>query len=140
MAAIDLVSTLVTGLVLLITVVTVLRIRKWERSEPLFKAEHDVSSLLENPTALTGIFLVLALGFTVGAIAYVGGISVGIDPAVIGQLLIAAFGVVVLLFVLFGVYIAARARGLSSAPAVGVSSVLLGILVLVIILGRLIMA
>ncbi len=138
MAAIDLASTLVTGFVLLITIVTVLRIRKWERNEPLLKPDADVSSVLENPTILTGIFLVLALGFTLGAIAYVGGISVGIDPAMIGQLLIGAFGVVVVLFVLVGVYLAARARGLSSAPAVGVSSVLFGILVLTIILVRLV--
>lgn len=138
MAAIDFASTLITGLVLLIILVGVSRARNWEHDEPLFQREESLTTVLYSPATWTITFLVVALIFTGGAIAYIGGLPVEIDPELIGFALLGLFGVIVLGFLFVGVYTTARNRGLSSAPAVGVSSATLGILVLAVILVRLI--
>lgn len=138
MAAIDFASTLITGLVLLIILVGVSRARNWEHDEPLFKREESLTTVLYSPATWTIAFLFIALIFTGGAIAYIGGLPVGIETELIGFALMGLFGVIVLGFLFVGIYTTARNRGLSSAPAVGVSSATLGILVLAVILVRLI--
>lgn len=138
MAAIDFASTLITGLVLLTIIFAITRVRNWQRNEPIFKREQSLTTLLNTPATWTLVFLVVAIVFTGGAVAYIGGLPLGVDPEIIGLTLIALFGVIVLGFIFLGIYTAARSRGLSSAPAVGISSATLGMLVLAVILVRLI--
>ena len=140
MAAIE--STLLMGAVLLVIVVAIGFARDWERSPAPNKDQvASLVGVLRGPMVWTVGFVLLALLFMAGAIAFVGGENVlGIGPDVAELLLLAGFGIVMTVFLFVGLYAGARNRGLKGAQAAGIGSILLGLLAVVVISLRLLMA
>jgi len=107
-------------------------------SEPAEGVEALVArlgSLSRNPTVWTVAFIVLAVGLGVGAIAAVG--NVGLPDWVSGALfgLVAAVvGLLLVGYVFYGAYAAARSRGLGNAHGVAAGLGALGLTFLVVII------
>ena len=139
MATSALASTAVTGAVLLAILVLVLLTREWrspgdEPGEGLASAARSANG----PLGWSVGFFVVAFGLTALAVAYVSGAPVGaLDQGALGVLLLAMVVVVFGLATLGGVYYAVRGRGLNSAQAAGVGSMLLATLFLVAIVVQL---
>lgn len=91
-------------------------------------------SLSRNPTVWTVAFIVLAVGLGVGAIAAVG--DVGLPDWVSGALFSLVAGVVGLMlvaYIFYGAYAAARSRGLGNAHGVAAGLGALGLAFLLVI-------
>jgi hypothetical protein len=87
--------------------------------------------VFRQPVTWTVLFVVMALVFSIGTVAFVGGTNVlGIGPAIGELILLSGFGAVLVGFLFAGLYAAARNRGLREAQAVGASSIVLGFLLI----------
>lgn len=128
-------GTLLMGLVLLAVILAIGVLRDWERSPG--SGEDRAASLvgaLRSPVVWTVGFVGFALLFMVGAIAFVGGSTVlGIGPGIGELILLGGVGAVMVGFLFTGLYAAAKNRGLKSAQAAGIGSIVLGFLVIVVI-------
>lgn len=126
-----LVSTVVMGLLGLGVLVFVLRGRRWHHYAPtdayatLRAGEARPASQVSRFAGSTGtwilLYVLLVLGFLGGTVLYSGG---GIS----GTIVIGALGVVIVAFVLIGVYAAMRENGRSYAQAAGTAAVIAGML------------
>lgn len=139
MAAIE--STLVMGVVLLGIVAVIGFIRDWERT-PDTGADQATTlvALFRRPVTWAVLFVAGVTLSAVAATAYVGGENVlGIGPG-LGELALIAIGLSLLVGFLYGgLYSVYRSRGLGQAQAAGVSSVLLGLLFILVVAVHLVM-
>lgn len=138
MATSALASTVVTGVVLLAILAVVFRLRRWQHPAPDVEGGADLVRAANGPLGWSVAFFVVALGLMGLAVLYTSGEPVaGLDQAALGLLvllvLLAVFGFAGLV----AVYSALRGRGLSSAQAAGVSSVLVATLLLAAIVVQL---
>lgn len=145
MAALNLTSTLLMGLVLLVIVATLTHIRNWQRGSASVIRERSTGGFLtrtiHNPTTWVVAFLIVTFGFTAGAIAVVGGVSIpDSSRQTIGIGVAAAFGLLLVGYFFYGIYLSARNRGLNSAPALGVTSLVIGLVFLIAVVIQLILA
>lgn len=138
MVANSLLFTLLSGLVLLGIVAFVLRLRNWRRDRGGQRrprsAEAAVSNAARSPATWSAGFLLLVLVAVGGALALVGAVPVpeSAQAAVTSALLVV--GALVLGgFVFGGVYSSVRGRGHGSAPAAGLGSLAVGLLVLAVV-------
>lgn len=135
MAATTLVSTLLMGLVLLVIVAGVLRLRNWRREAPVTLGKRSASvatDVVYDPDTWGIVFFLVAVGITAGALVFVGGLSVpGMDGAAVGQWLIAAFGVLIAGMLFGGIYSGARSRGAARSLAIALGTSVLGLLFIV---------
>lgn len=141
MATNPLLSTFVTGVILLAIVVVAFRLRGWRHAETVADAETSlgvIDRLLHSPTTWVVAFLVLVLVAVAGALALVGAVPLpeGAQPTITTVLLV---GTALVLggFVFGGVYASVRGRGYGSAPAVGLGSLAVGLLALLVIVVQL---
>lgn len=136
--AIALVGTILAAVLLLLVVLAVARGRDWRTGSV---TDHEATSLVEaatgNPLAWVAAFLLLALGLPAVAIVAVGGFGLSVPGAVTAAL--AAFALVVVVYLVGGTYAAVRDRQGSPALATLVVSLLLGVLLVVAISGTLLM-
>jgi hypothetical protein len=139
MAAIE--STLLMGAVLLVIIVGIGFVRDWERSPAPGKDQAaSLVGAVRSPMAWTVGFVLLALLFMVGAVAFVGGSgAIGIDQQAGEVILIGGSVAVMAGFLFAGLYAGARNRGLKGAQAAGIGSIILGLLAIVAISLRLLM-
>ncbi len=133
-------STLAMGLFLLVIVVTVsLAGQRREFDRPSLPTEESPLSVLSGPVGWTVGFLLVALVLGLGAVVavsdggFIPGVGGELQPLVLGGL-----SGVLGLYVLFGTYYAARARGAPSALAAGLSASIVGFVVLGVITLRLV--
>lgn len=135
MATSALVSTVVMGSVLLAIVALVLRLRGWQH--PTASVGVDAGGFFERlngPLGWSVVFFVVTFGLMgLGMVYIAGGPVAGIDQATLGLLVLGAVAVVVGGAGVIAVYGAVKSRGLNSAQAAGLSSVLLATLLLVAI-------
>lgn len=139
MATNALVSTLVMGGVLLVILAVVLRLRHWEHpSATVESGGSDLSQAVNGPLGWSVAFFVVTFGVMGLAVLYAAGTPVaGIEPSTLGLLVVAVLGAVMTVAGLVAVYSASRSRGLNSAQAAGISSVVLATIVLVAIVTQL---
>lgn len=131
MAAITyLASTLLMGLVLLAIVVVVARSRNWRRTSPGVEPGDAFSRLLASPTTWVIVFAVAALGAAAGAVAVVGGAGVEVPGETVVLALAGTFFLLLAVYLFAGVYASARSKGMGRAPAVGLGSAVIGLLLL----------
>jgi len=135
-------STVLMGLVL--AGVFVAGMRRYHRTGYRYEEEASgtgaVRSFLAEPVAWTLGFILLVLVFGGGTVLYVGGF---LDPATVAivGLGLAAAGVIVFAgYLVYGMYRAARGRGHTSAGAAGEAVITLGLVVLLVIVGRLVVS
>ena len=132
MAANTLLSTLLMGIVLLAMVALAIRLRAWRRAEVSADTTSSIDTLaavLQSPTAWMTLFFLLVL---VGAVTLPEG-----TQALVTAALLAVGGLVLGGFVFFGTYASVRGRGYGSAPAVGMGSLAVGLVILVVVVGQL---
>ena len=139
MAATTLLFPLVSGLLLLAIVLGVLRLRGWRHATPTggraTTPSTAVVAAVNSPTTWTLLFFLLVLGGVAGALAMVGAIPVPEGAqATITTALLAGFGLALCGLVFGGVYGAVRGRGHGTAPAVGLGSLAVGLLLVVVII------
>lgn len=136
---------LITAVAVAGVAVLTLRVRRWRQYSPQVsyggldgaggRRESALSRFANAPRAWTAAYLLLALGFLAGATAYAGGAALGIPAtAVIGALV-----VVIVAYLVGGVYLALREHGRPSAQAAAGSAALLGLLVVAAITTRLVL-
>lgn len=147
MATLNITSALLMGLVLIAIAAAFMRVRNWERVGSVREAESGldlVERALNSPATWTVLFVVLALGLTAMAVVFVGGAPVPGMPMPAPGLVEAAFiglvGLVFGAFLFVAIYAGARNRGLSNAPAVAFSAVMLGLVFVTIVTIKLLVA
>ena len=124
-------STLVMGLLGVGVVVLVLRVRRWQQYTPRV-AYDDIDAGGGRPTTglarmagqtntWTVAYVLLVLGFLLGAVVYSSG-------AVTGMTMIAAVGGLIAVYLVGGIYFAMREHGRPSAQAAAGSAVATGML------------
>lgn len=149
MAENTIVFTLLSGLVLIVIVAVVLQIRSWRRGAEQLRgrstgvrtpssADAAVAEALRDPTTWTVVFLLLVLVAVAGSLAMVGALPIpeSAQPLV-GAVLLAVSAIVLGGFVFAGVYASVRSRGYGSAPAFGLGSLAIGLIVMVIVVVQL---
>jgi len=141
MAANTLLSTLLMGIVLLAMVALAVRLRPWRRVEVSADTGSSIDAIaavLRSPTAWMVVFFLLVLVTVAGSLALVGAVTLpeGTAPLVTAAL-IGVGGLVLGGFVFFGTYASVRGRGYGSAPAVGMGSLAVGLVVLVVVVVQL---
>jgi hypothetical protein len=147
MATLNITSALLMGLFLIAIAAAFIRLRNWEEATAVREAESGLDLLedaFNSPAIWTVLFVVVALGLTMLAVALVGGAPLP-GLALPGQGLIesAFIGVVGLVFGVFlflGLFAAAQSRGLSNAPAVAFSAIMVGLIFVTIVTIKLLMA
>lgn len=142
MATSALVSTAVTGAVLLVILAVVLRLRDWQHPTPSTAAASagGVARRVNSPLGWSLGFFVVAFGVMGLAVLYAAGEPVaGLEPQTIGLLALGVIGGVFGIGLLGAVHAGVRSRGLSSARAAAVSATLVGLLVLTAIVVRLLL-
>ena len=139
MASSVLLSTLLTGIALLAIAVGMLRFRRWKRGPDMRDSADFVQRATNSPAVWTAGFVLLALGFGAGVVAIVSGTTITLPEDFGSQLtlVLVPFLVLLGLYVFAGIYSSAKDRGLSSAPAVGMASAVVGLLVLTAIVVKL---
>lgn len=139
MAAETLVGTAVAGLSLLAVVLWIARGVDWRSNDIFAPAEGGTlfASLVGSPLVWTLTFLVTALGLSVLALAATGVLSVSVPGGVTTAG--AGFGLLVVLFLVGGTYVAARDRKISAAGATLAAALVVGTLLLVAVAGTLLM-
>lgn len=142
-------STAVMGVVVLAVVAWMVRSRGWYHYSPSVTAGgwsagvdrgsrlERLDRLSERPAVWAVAFVVLVLGFVGGIVAFISG-SVE-TSAMAGAAIAAGAGLLLLAYLLFGVYLAATQRGHPRSLAVAESAVVAGALFLVAIVARLMM-
>lgn len=147
MAAITLVGTAVTGLLLLAVVLALARGIEWRSNEIFAEREGSLLSALVNwavhsPLVWVLLFVVASFGLSgLAVVLFLGtqaidlfGVSIPVLGAILGGL-----GLVALAFVIVGTYAAARDRDVSPAGASLAASLVVGSLLLVGIATQLLM-
>lgn len=132
MAASQLASALVMGLLVAIVVAAVVRARRWRRYSPVPEAGAERRPLpgatTDEPVGLwVAVFAVAALGAMAGAVALVSTPGLALTS---GPVLLGAAGVVAA-YLLTGVYVLARERGHPESLAVAETATVVGALFLV---------
>lgn len=136
-----LLSTVITGAALLAVLAVVFRLRDWQHPSPSVASAAGTARRANGPLGWSIAFFVIAFGLTGLAILYATGEPVaGLEPAAIGMLVLGTVLTVFGVGSLVAVYGAVRSRGLNSAQAAGLSSLLLGTLVLVAIAAQLLLS
>lgn len=137
--ALQLIATLVTGLLLLLVALAITGGIDW-RSDTETTAHEErnlFESLAGSPVVWVVLFLSLALGLTGVALVAVGGFGISAQGAVTAAL--AGFGLLVVTYLIGGTYAAARDRNVSAAGATLAAALLVGVLLLVAVSGQLLM-
>lgn len=132
-----LVATVFAGLLLLAVTLWIARGIEW-RSNDLMVDRGDgdtLGALASSPAVWVIVFLALALGTTGIAVFAVGGF--GVTAPGVSTLAMAALGLLVLLYLVGGTYVAARGRKISSAGATLTVTIVLGALLIAAIAGKL---
>jgi hypothetical protein len=139
MASSVLLSSLLMGILLIAIVVGILRFRQWRRGPDVADGTDLVERTLRSPATWTAVFVVIAIGLVLGVVAVVSGDSLPLpeDFWSLMTLFLAPFIVFLAFYLFAGVYSSARDRGLSSAPAVGLASAVLGFLLVAAIVVKL---
>lgn len=139
MATTNLLITLLTGLFLLVIVAVIAGIRNWQRETPApDEGPGLVSRALGSPLVWTAAFAALSLGIAGLAVLFVGGTSVPeVNRDAVGLALFLSVLLVIAGYLGVGIYSAAHSRGMKSAQAAAISSVVLGTLFLLVVLVRL---
>lgn len=147
MATLNITSALLMGLFLIAIAAAFIRIRNWEEVTAVREAGSGldlIEDAFNSPATWTVLFVVVALGLTMLAVALVGGAPLpGLTLPGQGLMESAFIGVVGLVFGAFlflGLVAAARSRGLSYAPAVAFSAIMIGIIFVTIVTVKLLMA
>lgn len=147
MASLTLASTVLMGLILLLTAVAVHRLRHWRpdyRATLAGEGSTVSRPVIRGDTVWMLVFFVVTIGFTGAAIAIVSGASIGIEmpDSFWGQFGIAILPFLVLLTALVfgGLYATFRARGHGQAFATGAGIGIVGTLFVLGIAIRLILA
>lgn len=137
-------STVLTGLVVVLVVVLT-RSREW-RSAATTSGKRGASTVAtfteaaRSPLGWTVAFLVVVLGIGGGALAFVTGTLPPAVSRVAGLALVVVAAATMGGYLFWGVYHAARYRGIKSAQATGTGLWVLGLLLIVAIVVRLVMA
>lgn len=140
MATTALLSTVVTGAALMVIIALVLRLRDWRQPAPGAAGAAGLVRRANGPLGWSIAFFVVAFGVMGLGMAYAAGEPVaGLDPGTLGLLALGVLAVVFGVGSIIAVHAAVRSRGLNSAQAAGVSSVLLATLVLVAITAQLLL-
>ena len=145
------VSTVVMGLLVVGVAATLVRGRHWRRRAAMSTAgsftsggsreSNIVSRTAESPAAWMAGFVVLAVALGGGALLYVTGVGLPEGgQATVGMALAAVAGVVVGFFLLHGLYRSAKGWGLPTSGAIAVSALALGVLVVLTVAVRLLVA
>jgi len=147
MATLNITSALLMGLFLIAIAAVFIRLRNWQEVTSVREAESGldlIEDALNNPATWTVVFVVVALGLTTLAVALVGGAPLpGLTLPGQGLIEAAFIGVVGLVFGVFlflGLFVAARGRGLSNAPAVAFSAIMVGLVFITIVTIKLLIA
>ncbi len=140
MATLNIASALLMGLFLIAIAAAFIRLRNWQPDVSVREAESGldlIEDAIYHPATWTVLFVVVALGLTALAVVFVGGAPVP-GMAMPGPDLVQAafFGVVGLVFgafLLLAIYAAAKNRGLSNAPAIAFSAIVVGLVFITIV-------
>ena len=129
-------STAVMGLLVVGVVVFMLRARRWEHYTPDVAYQNvdaggsspatGLSRLAGEESTWTVAYVVLVLGFMLGAMVYASG-------AITGMAMMGALGAIIALYLVAGIYFAMVEHGRPSAQAVAGSAVATGMLSVVAI-------
>jgi hypothetical protein len=133
-------STLLTGAVLLLIALAAVRWVDWQ-GYALDSGDGPglVSRVAGHPAAWVGGFLLLLVVFGGGAVAFVAGVGLPEETVnALGLVLGAATAAVIAGYVFYGTYASARGRGRPTSVAVAEGSTLVGALFLLVITVRLI--
>lgn len=143
-------STLLMGVLLLAIVVGLMRARDWQRSPAGASgggtiqsvAETDpLSGMMDRESLWVAAFLVLVLVFSGSAVLFVSDIPLpGLGEVDIVPALAGAFGLMLTGYLSYGIYVSARSRGRSSAMAAMISAWIIGLLFLVGLTVKLLLA
>ena len=155
MAANTLLLTLLSALVLFAIVAFVLRARRWRRGPAELRgmtptrpstttstrsSTDDLAETLQDPATWTVGFLLLVLVAVAGALAVVGAMPIPESAqGLVGTVLLIVAAIVLGGFVFAGVYSSVRGRGYGSAPATGLSVLIVGLIALVAVLVNLLL-
>ncbi len=137
MAAVNLVSTLAMGVILLMIVVGISRFRSWHAAPASATGGRRVDVGVQGPVAWSIGFVVAALLVVTIVIAYVDGSFPAIGVGVAETLLLGVFAAGISLLLAAGFYVTARNRGLPRSMAVAAGSVVVGTLLLLAITAKL---
>lgn len=147
MATLNITSALLMGLFLIAIAAAFIRLRNWQEVTSVREAESGldlIEDAINSPATWTVLFVVVALGLTTLAVALVGGAPLpGLTLPGQGLIEAAFMGVVGLVFGVFlflGLFVAARSRGLSNAPAVAFSAIMVGLVFVTIVTIKLLIA
>lgn len=137
--ALLLVATVIAGLFLLAVALWIARGIDWRSNDLLVDRGEGagLGALADHPAVWVAAFLALALGSTGVALVAVGDFGVAVPSA--QPLAVAAMGLIVLLYLLGGTYVAVRGRNVSSAGATLAVALVLGTLLLIAVTGNLLM-
>lgn len=135
----QLASTVLMGAFAAIVAVVVVYGRDWRTYSAPGSGERSIGETLRaasrSPTAWIVGFLALAAVLGGGALAFVGGL--GVDPGSVSVAVPALFGLVILGYLLWGVWYTARSRGLGNAQAALVGVWAFGLLFVLAIAAKL---
>lgn len=138
MATSALVSTVVMGVALLVVLAAVFGLRDWQHPAPSVAGAAGAARQANSPLGWSIAFFVIAFGVMGLGMLYAAGEPVaGIAPATLGTLALGVLATVFGVGAIVAIYGAVRSRGLNSAQAAGVSSLLFATLVLATIVTRL---
>ena len=140
MAANPFLMSLLMGLVLIVIAALAVQLRGWRHDAEAGAggAFQAAARALRSPVSWAVVFLVLVAAAILGALAAVGAFQIpaSVQPMV-GTALVAAVAVVFGGFVFLGIYAAVRGRGHGTAPAVGLGSLTVGLLVILLVVANL---
>lgn len=140
MATLNITSALLMGLFLIAIAAAFIRLRNWQPNVSVREAESGldiVEDAIYHPATWTVLFVLVALGLTALAVVFVGGAPVpgmaspGAD--LIQAIFIGVVGLVFGAFLFLAIYAAAKNRGLSNAPAVAFSAIVVGLIFVTIV-------
>lgn len=143
MAANPFLMSLLMGLVLIVIAALVVRLRGWRQDEgaDAGNAFDDVARALRSPASWAVLFLVLVGAAVLGVLTAVGAFQIpaSVQP-VVGTALVAAVILVFGGFVFLGIYATVRGRGHGTAPAIGLGSLTVGLLIVLLVVANLFMS
>lgn len=128
-------STLLMGVFLLVIVAGIAGLRRWQHEEARPRTRGTMlSGIARSPQTWIVVFGLVVVALVGGSLLYVGGLELpSVSQGAVWTGLVALLGLVFLVFVFLGIYDAARSRGLKASQAAGVSSMILGMLLVVAI-------
>lgn len=139
-------STVLTGLLLVVLVVALARTRQWRSATTTIEGASHASTATalaetaRTPLGWTVAFFLLVIGFGGGTLVFVtGSVPTAVSRSA-GVVLALVFAAALGGYLFWGVYHSARYRGLKSAQATGAGLWVLGLLFIVAIVVKLLMA